>query len=146
MARSKSLRALAVVFFVSGLYDALGGFYFAFSVGTGRSIDSPPTHPFYAIFIASFLFCFAYLQLFSAFNIQRYLINVGVVIFGRLFYVILSFAYVLLVDGFPRTFLPTGVIDLCWSVLYIVFALMSSEVRFKDLFVSTRGDCVSPAS
>jgi hypothetical protein len=91
-------------------------------------------------------FCFAYLQLFSAFNIRRYLFNVGVVIFGRLFYVILSFAYILLVDGFPRTFLPTGVIDLCWSVLYIVLALMSSEVRFKDLFVSTRGDSASPAS
>jgi len=25
-------------------------------------------------------------------------------------------------------------------MLYIVLALMSSEVRFKDLFVSTRGD------
>jgi hypothetical protein len=140
MAQSKSLRTLAIVFFISGLYDAFGGFYFAFSVGAGRSIDSPPTHPFYAIFIASFLFCFAYLQLFSAFNIRRYLFNVGVVIFGRLFYVVLLLAYILLVDGFPRTFLPTGIIDLCWSMLYIVLALMSSEVRFKDLFVSTRRD------
>jgi hypothetical protein len=140
MAQSKALRTLAVVFFMSGLYDAFGGFYFAFLVGAGRSVDSPPTHPFYAIFIASFLFCFAYLQLFSAFNIRRYLFNVGVVIFGRLFYVVLILAYILLVDGFPRTFLPTGIIDLCWSMLYIVLALMSSEVRFKDLFVSTRGD------
>lgn len=139
MARSKSLRALAVVFFVSGLYDAFGGFYFAFSVGAGRSIDSPPTHTFYAIFIASFLFCFAYLQLFSAFNIRHYLFNVGVVIFGRLFYFVLLCAYILLADGFPRTFLPTGIIDLGWSVLYIVLVLMSREVRFKDLFVSTRG-------
>ncbi len=140
MSQSKSLRTLAVVFFVSSLYDAFGGFYFAFSVGTGRGVDSPPTHPFYAIFIASFLFCFAYLQLFSAFNIRRYLFNVGVVIFGRLFYVVLLLAYVLFVDGFPRTFLPTGIIDLCWSILYIVLALMSREVRVKDLFVSTRGD------
>jgi hypothetical protein len=115
-------------------------------VRTERSVDSPPTHPFYAVFIASFLFSFAYLQLFSAFNIRRYLFNVGVVIFGRLFYVILSFAYILLVPGFPRTFLPTGVIDLGWSVLYIVLALISSEVRFKDLFVSTRGDSAPPAS
>jgi hypothetical protein len=140
MTKLRSLKALAIVFFVSGLYDAFGGLYFAFLVGTGRSIDSPPTHPFYAIFIASFLFCFAYLQLFSAFNIRRYLFNVGVVIFGRLFYVVLLLAYILLVDGFPRTFLLTGIIDLCWSILYIVLALMSSEVRFKDLFVSTRGD------
>ena len=138
MAKSKSLKTLAVVFFISGLYDLFGGFYFAFTVGTGRSIDSPPTDPFYAIFIASFLFCFAYLQMFSAFNIRRYLFNVGVVIFGRLFYVALLLAYIIRVDGFPRTFLPTGVIDLCWSTLYIVLALMSSEVRFKDLFVSTR--------
>ena len=138
MARSKSLRTLAVVFFISGLYDAFGGFYFALTVGTGRSINSPPTDPFYAIFIASFLFCFAYLQLFSAFNIRRYLFNVGVVIFGRLFYVVLLLSYFLWVDGFPRTFLPTCIIDLCWSTLYIVLALMSSEVRFKDLFVFTR--------
>ena len=138
MARSKSLRTLAVVFFISGLYDAFGGFYFALTVGTGRSINSPPTDPFYAIFIASFLFCFAYLQLFSAFNIRRYLFNVGVVIFGRLFYVVLLLSYFLWVDGFPRTFLPTAIIDLCWSTLYIVLALMSSEVSFKDLFVFTR--------
>ncbi|MGA2108694.1 MAG: hypothetical protein ABSH25_13740 [Syntrophorhabdales bacterium] len=144
MARSKSLKALAFVFFVSGLYDAFGGFYFAFAVGTGRSADSPPTHPFYAVFIASFLFSFAYLQLFSALNIRRYLFNVGVVIFGRLFYVVLSFAYVLLVPGFPRTFLPTGIVDLCWSAAYIVLALMSSELRFKDLFVSIRADSHHP--
>ncbi len=136
MASSKPLKALAVVFFISGLYDAFGGFYFAFTVGTGRSVDSPPTHPFYAVFIASFLFSFAYLQLFSAFNIRRYLVNVGVVTFGRLFYVVLSFAYLWSVPGFPGTFVPTAIVDLCWSVLYIVLALMSSEVRLKDLFVT----------
>jgi hypothetical protein len=146
MARFKSLRALAIVFFVSGLYDVFGGCYFAFSVGTGRSVDSPPTHPFYAIFIASFLFSFAYLQLFSAFNIRRHLFNVGVVIFGRLFYAILSFAYILLVPGFPKTFLPTGIIDLCWSALYILLAMTSSEVRIKDLFISTRGEGALPTS
>jgi hypothetical protein len=141
MARLRSLKALAIVFFASGLYDACGGLYFAFSVGTGRSVDSPHTHPFYALFIASFLFSFAYLQLFSALNIRRYLLNVGVVIFGRLFYVILLFA-----DDFPKTFLPTGIIDLCWSALYIVLALISSEVRLKELFVSARGDSSLPVS
>jgi hypothetical protein len=146
MARLRSLKALAIVFFASGLYDAFGGLYFAFSVGAGRSVDSPPTHPFYAIFIASFLFSFAYLQLFSALNIRRYLLNVGVVIFGRLFYVILLFAFILLVDDFPKTFLPTGIIDLCWSALYIVLALISSEVRLKELFVSARGDSSLPVS
>jgi len=140
MAKSKSLKALAIVFFVSGLYDAFGGFYFAFSVGTGRSVDSPPAHPFYAIFIASFLFCFAYLQLLSAFNIRRYLFNVGIVIFGRLFYVVLLFIYILSVPDFPKTFLPTGIIDLAWSILYIGLTLISDEIRLKDLFLPKRGE------
>ena len=65
MTKLRSLKALAIIFFVSGLYDAFGGFYFAFSVGTGRSVDNPPTHVFYAIFIASFLFSFAFPKLFA---------------------------------------------------------------------------------
>lgn len=140
MAKLKSLKALAIVFFVSGLYDAFGGFYFAFSVGTGRTVDNPPAHPFYAIFIASFLFCFAYLQLLSAFNIRRHLFNVGVVIFGRFFYVVLLFVYILSVPDFPKTFLPTGIIDLAWSILYIVLTLISDEIRLKDLFLPKRGE------
>ena len=91
--RSKSLKALAIVFFVSGLYDAFGGFYYSFLVGTGRSINNPPTHAFYSIFIASFLFCFAYLQFAAAFNMRSYLFVVGVVIFGRIFYAVLLFSY-----------------------------------------------------
>jgi hypothetical protein len=129
---------LAIVFFVSGLYDAFGGFYFAFSVGTGCSVDNPPTHIFYAIFIASFLFSFVYLQILSSFNIQRYLCNVGVVIFGRFFYVVLLFSYISSVPDFPTTFLPTGIIDFMWSVIYIVVALLSEGVRFRDLFLPKR--------
>jgi hypothetical protein len=136
----KSLKTLAVVFFISGLYDMFGGFYYTFLVGAGRSINDPPTHPFYAIFIASFLFCFAYLQFVSAFNIRRYLFNVGVVIFGRLFYVILLFAYLSSAEGFPKTFLPTGIIDLVWSALYIVLALSSDEIRLRELFIPKRGE------
>jgi hypothetical protein len=132
--------ALAIVFFVSGLYDTFGGFYYSFLVGMGKSINNPPTHQFYALFIASFLFCFAYLQFMSAFNIRRYLFNVGVVIIGRVFYVVLLFAYILLVDDFPKTFLPTAIVDSLWTILYIVFTLLSDEVRFKDLFLPKRGD------
>jgi len=137
---SKALRVLAVVFFVSGLYDAFGGFYYSFLVGAGRSIDDPPTHSFYALFIASFLFCFAYLQLASALNMRRYLLTVGVVIVGRVFYAILLFTYLLTVNGFPATFLPTAVMDSLWTVLYIVLAAASDEVRLRDLFVPARGD------
>ena len=138
--RSKSLKALAIVFFVSGIWDTVGGFYYSFLVGMGRSINNPPTHPFYAIFIASFLFCFAYLQFISAFNIRRYLFNVGVVIIGRVFYVVLLFAYILFVADFPTTFLPTGIVDSLWTILYIVLTLLSDEVRLKDLFIPYRGE------
>jgi hypothetical protein len=137
---SRSTKALAIVFFVSGLYDTFGGFYYSFLVGMGKSISSPPTHQFYALFIASFLFCFAYLQFMSAFNIKRYLFNVGVVIIGRVFYAVLLFAYILLVDDFPKTFLPTAIVDSLWTILYIVLTLLSDEVRFKDLFFPKRGD------
>ena len=140
MIRSKSLKALAIVFFVSGIWDTFGGFYYSFLVGMGRSINNPPTHPFYAIFIASFLFCFAYLQFLSAFNIRRYLFNVGVVIIGRVFYVVLLFVYILFVADFPTTFLPTGIVDSLWTILYIVLALLSDEVRLKDLFIPYRGE------
>ena len=140
MIRSKSLQALAIVFFVSGIWDTFGGFYYSFLVGMGRSINNPPTHPFYAIFIASFLFCFAYLQFLSAFDIRRYLFNVGVVIIGRVFYVVLLFVYILFVADFPTTFLPTGIVDSLWTILYIVLALLSDEVRLKDLFIPYRGE------
>ncbi|MCW3981720.1 MAG: hypothetical protein NWE81_01185, partial [Candidatus Bathyarchaeota archaeon] len=140
MVKSKSLKALAIIFLVSGLYDAFGGLLYAFSVGTGRSIDNPPTHPFYAIFIASFLFCFAYLQLLSAFNIRRYLLIIGSVIIGRVFYAALLFAYTFFVEDFPSTFLLTGIIDLAWTTLYIALSLTSDQVRFRDLFLPYRGD------
>jgi len=125
---------------VSGLYDAFGGFYFSILVGTGRSIDNPPAHIFYAIFIASFLFCFAYLQCLAAFNIRRYLFNVGVVIIGGVFYVFLLFACIIFVEDFPTTFLPTGIVDSLWTILYLVLALLREDVRFKDLFLPRRGE------
>jgi uncharacterized YccA/Bax inhibitor family protein len=138
MAKLKSLKPLAVIFFASGLYDAFGGFYYSFMVGTGRSVDNPSTHPFYAMFIASFLFCFAYLELLSAFNIRRYLLNVGVVIIGRILYFVLLYAYMLFVTDFPNTFWATGIIDLLWSALYIVLTLITDEIRVRDLFFPYR--------
>jgi len=138
MNKSKSLRALAIVFLVSGIWDAIGGLIYSFMVGT--VFTEPPVQRFYAIFIASFLFCFAYLQILSAFNIRRYLLNIGCVIIGRIFYVILLYAYVFGVVGFPGTFWWTGIVDLSWSVLYIMLTLMSNEIRLKDLFVPRLGD------
>jgi hypothetical protein len=134
----KSLKLLAIVFFISGLYDTFGGFYYSFLVGMDKSINNPPTHEFYALFIASFLFCFAYLQFTSALNIRRYLLNVGILIIGRVFYVVLLFAHISLVEGFPRTFLPTAVVDSLWTLSYILITLLSDEVRLKDLFLPQR--------
>ena len=140
MQRLKSTKTLAMVFFASGMFDLAGGFYYAFLVGIGRSIESPPTHPFYAILIASFLFCLAYVQLLSAFNIRRYLFIIGAVMISRIFYAVLLFAYLFFVPDFPTTFLPTGIIDLAWTTLYIVLTLISDQVRFRDLFLPYRGD------
>ena len=140
MNTSKSLKALAIVVFASGIFDLAGGFYYAFLVGIGRSIESPPTHPFYAILIGSFLFCLAYLQLLSAFNMRRYLLIIGAVIISRILYAVLLFGYMLLVPDFPTTFLPTAILDLAWTTIYIVLTLMSDQVRFRDLFLPYLGD------
>ncbi len=140
MQRLKSTKALAIAFFASGIFDLGGGFYYSFLVGIGRSIESPPTHPFYAILIASFLFCLAYLQLLSAFNIRRYLLIIGSVIISRIFYAVLLFAYMFFVTDFPTTFLPTAILDLALTIIYIVLTLISDQVRFRDLFLPYRGD------
>jgi len=138
MTTSKSLRALAVTFFLSGTWDTIGGLIYAFMIGT--VFTEPPVHRFYAIFTASFFFCFAYLQILSAFNIRRYLFVIGCVFIGRIFYVVLLYAYIFGVAGFPATFWWTGLVDLAWSILYIVIALMSEEIRLRDLFLPHRGD------
>jgi hypothetical protein len=134
----KSLKALAIVLFASGLWDTFGGIIYAFMVGTGRSIDNPPVHPFYAIFTASFFFSFAYLELLAAFNVRRYLLIIGGVIIGRVFYVVLLYYYIYFVADFPRTFWFTGIIDSFWTICYIVLTLVSSEIRLKDLFIPYR--------
>ena len=135
MQRLKSTKTLASVFFASGIFDLCGAFYYAFLVGTGRSIESPPTHPFYAMLIASFLFCLAYLQLLSSFNIRRYLFIMSAVMISRIFYALLLFAYLLFVPDFPTTFLPTAVLDLAWTMIYIVISVISDQVRFRDVFL-----------
>jgi hypothetical protein len=138
MSASKSLRALAVIFFLSGIWDTIGGLIYAFMIGT--VFTEPPVHRFYAIFTASFFFCFAYLQILSAFNMRRYLFIVGCVFIGRIFYVVLLYAYIFGVAGFPSTFWWTGLVDLSWSILYVVITLISDEIRLKDLFLPHRGD------
>ncbi len=92
--KGKSLRPLALTFAASGIWDTVAGILYLFVIGTGRAIDNLPTHPFYSVFLASFFFCFAYIQILSAFNIRRYVFNVGCLIIGRVFYVIQLLAYI----------------------------------------------------
>ncbi len=110
MTASKSLKVLAIIFFLSGIWDIIGGINYAFMIGTVYT--DPPIHRFYAIFIASFFLCFAYLQILSSFNMRRYLFIIGAVTIGRIFYVALLYTYIWGVAGFPSTFWWTGVVDL----------------------------------
>ena len=132
--KTKSLKPLAITFAFGGIWDAVAGFLYLFVIGTGRAIDNPPMHPFYAIFLGSFFLCFAYLQVLSSFNVRRYAFNVGCLIFGRLFYVIVLYYFILFVKGFPNTFWFTGVIDGVLTILYIVFAIRGG-LKIRDLFL-----------
>jgi vacuolar-type H+-ATPase subunit I/STV1 len=55
--KSKSLKPLSMTFFLSGIWDIIAGFVYLLMIGT--VFPEPPVHRFYALFIASFLFCFA---------------------------------------------------------------------------------------
>ena len=133
MTVSKSLRALTIVLFLSGIWDLFAGFVYAFMIGTVYT--DPPVHRFYALFLASFFFCFAYLQILSSFNMRRYLFIIGAVLIGRILYIALLFSYIFGVAGFPSTFWWTGVVDSSWSILYIILTLLSDDIRLRDLFL-----------
>ncbi len=134
MSKSKALKALAITFFSSGIWDTIAGILFIFFIG--RSIvPELSIHPYYAIVLGSFFLCFAYLQFLSSFNIKRYLLNVGCLIFGRIFYVVVLLAFMICLPNFPGAFWFTAIIDSVFVILYVVFALISDEVRFRDLFV-----------
>lgn len=132
--KTKSLRPLAITFALGGLWDTIAGLLYIFLIGTDRSIDNPPMHPFYAIFLGSFFLCFAWLQILSSFNIRRYAINVGCLVFGRLFYIFVLYYYMFFVKGFPPTFWFTGIIDGALTILYLVFA-SSGGLGIRDLFL-----------
>jgi hypothetical protein len=133
METTKSLKVLAVTFFLSGIWDMIGGIIYAFMIGT--VFTEPPVHRFYAVFLATFFFCFAYLQILSAFNIRRYLFIIGSVLIGRILYVVLLYAYIFGEPGFPSTFWWTGVVDISWSLLYIILTLINDEISLRDLFL-----------
>jgi hypothetical protein len=135
---SKSLRALTIVFFLSGIWDIIAGFFYVFMIGT--VYKDPPIHRFYALFMASFFFCFAYLQILSSFNMRRYLFIIGAILIGRILYIALLYTYIFGVDGFPSTFWLTGVVDSVWSILYIILTLLSDDIRMRDLFIPKKGD------
>lgn len=105
------IKTLAAVFALGGVWDTIAGLIYIFAIGTGRAIDKPEIHPFYAVFLGSFFLCFAWMQILSSFNIRRYAFNIGCLVFGRLFYVISLFGFMWLEKDFPFTFWFTGIID-----------------------------------
>jgi len=132
--RQKSLKPLALTFFVSGIWDTVAATLYFFAIGTGRIIDNPPIDPFFAVFLGSFFLCFAWLQFLSAFNIRRYAFNVGCLIIGRSFYVIQLYAYMIFATDFPATFWFTGIIDGLFTFLYVVFAIRGG-LGIRSLFL-----------
>lgn len=128
------LKPLAATFFISGVWDSVAAILYIFIIGSGRLIDDPPMDPFFSVFLGSFFLCFAYLQFLSALNIKRYAFNVGCLIIGRAFYVVLLYAYMLFGNDFPSTFWFTGIIDGSFIVLYLIFALRGG-LGFRDLFL-----------
>lgn len=132
--KTKSLKPLAVTFAISGIWDTIAGILYLFIIGSGRMIDNPPIDSFFAVFLGSFFVCFAYIQFLSAFNIKRYVFNVGCLIIGRTFYVILLYSYMGFADGFPATFWFTGLIDGSFVILYLVFTV-NGGLGVGDLFL-----------
>lgn len=137
--KTKSLKLLAFTFFASGIWDTIAGIMYLFLIGDGRKIDNPAVHPFYSIFLASFFFCFAYLQFLSAFNIKRYIFNMGCLIIGRVFYIVQLYYFIGFVERFPTTFWLTGIIDGTFVILYLVLAVKSG-FGFRDLFLPNKGE------
>jgi hypothetical protein len=128
------VKYLAFTFFVSGIWDTIAGIMYMFFIGNGRKINNPAVHPFYTIFLGSFFLCFAYLQFLSAFNIKRYILNVGCLIIGRVFYVVQLYYFIGFAEGFPTTFWLTGIIDGAFVILYVIFAFRSG-FGLRDLFL-----------
>jgi hypothetical protein len=119
---------------MSGIWDTIAGIIYMFLIGSGRLIDDPAMDPFFSIFLGSFFICFAYLQFLSAVNIKRYAFNVGCLIIGRTFYVVLLYSYMLFGSDFPSTFWFTGIIDGSFIVLYLTFA-QRGGLGLRDLFL-----------
>jgi hypothetical protein len=134
MKNKKSLKPLAITFFLSGVWDTIAAIQYFFFIGYDRAIDNPAIDPFFSIFLGSFFLCFAYLQFLSSLNICKYAFNVGCLVIGRLFYVIQLYAYMLFVQGFPSTFWFTGLIDGLFIILYLVFAFRGG-LKYRDLFL-----------
>ena len=132
-----NLRPLAITFFASGIWDTIAGILYLFVIGTGRLIEDPHTHTFYSVFLASFFFCFAFLQFYSSFNIRRYIINVGCLIIGRVFYVIQLYVYMSFFEGFPSAFWFTGIVDATFVLLYFTFTFHGG-LGIRDLFLPFR--------
>lgn len=129
-----SASPLATTFFAGGIWDTIAGFLYIFVIGNGRIIDNPPIDPFYAVFLGSFFLCFAFLQIFGALDIRKYSFCIGCLIFGRMFYVIVLFSFMIFSKDFPSHFWFTGLIDSGLIVFYLIFSARA-KIEWKKLFI-----------
>ncbi|MBK9290439.1 MAG: hypothetical protein IPM52_02220 [Bacteroidetes bacterium] len=129
-----NLKQPAIAFAAGGVWDTMAGLIYIFAIGTGRIIDNPAMHPFYAIFLGSFFLCFAWLQLLSSLNIRRYAFNIGCLVFGRLFYVVVLFVFMAFDKSFPTTFWFTGIIDLGFAIITPILGLKGG-LHMRDMFL-----------
>lgn len=130
----KNLKPLAVIFAIGGVWDTVAGLLYLFLIGNGRTIDTPATDPFYAVFLGSFFLCFAWIQFVSSTNIKKYAVNIGCLVFGRILYVVLLYYSMLFIECFPSTFWFTGIIDSLLVVAYFIAARIG-KLNFRLLFI-----------
>lgn len=136
--KNASMKLLALSIALGGAWDSIAGILYSFAIGTGRLIDDPSTDPFYALFLGSFFFCFAYLQFAASCNISKYLIVAGCLISGRILYILLLYGFMLFAEGFPTIFWFTGIIDGLLVTLSLV-AVNRGNLPVKKLFIPEKG-------
>ncbi|MCE1201540.1 MAG: hypothetical protein LWX09_05530 [Bacteroidia bacterium] len=132
--KTERTKTLAAVFALGGVWDTIAGLIYIFAIGTGRAIDNPEMHPFYAVFLGSFFLSFAWMQILSSLNIRRYAFSIGCLVFGRLFYVITLFCFMWIDKDFPNTFWFTGIIDLGLAVITPAIGIWAG-LRPQEMFL-----------
>jgi len=134
LARQRTLRILRITLLLGGIWNLSGCVFYSVLIGRQPPFQNPPIHPFYALFIGSFLLSLAYLQFASARHIERSLANIGPVVLARLLYAGLLWGHMLGTSTFPKNFFWTGLGDALWSCWCILVPLVSKGLPLREIF------------